>query len=160
MVRNEKLELAGPFSVIGGIACAELGAYALAIWPTSTFLWYLNLEIFRAFRHSFDGLNIVEWVGMDGLTQSIWVAIPLLGLVSVGLIVKLRLPLAIASNLSLIYSAFLLFGTCTGNQPATEFGIDLSRLVSPSGFFAATILLASILSSTISHWGYWREIFS
>jgi hypothetical protein len=146
MVRYRKLQLAGPVGVIGGIACAVL--------------WNLNLEFLRAYRQSFDGLNIAEWAGRDGLTQSIWLAIPLLGLVSIGLIVKLRLPLAIASNLSVVYSAFLLFNACVGSQPATEFGIHLSRLASAPGLFAATILLVSIVSSTISHWGYWREIFA
>ena len=161
MLHEEKLQLAGPISVIGAISCAELGAHALATWPTSPFLWYLNLEVFQSFRYSFEGFGVTRWLGgADGLAQSICVAIPLFGLVCAGLIVKVRLPLAIASNLSLIYSAALLYGTFLANESARELGFRLNELQGPSCFLATGILVVSFLSSTISHRSYWREIFS
>jgi hypothetical protein len=160
MLRHEKLELAGPISVIGAIMCADLGAHALANWPTSSLLWYLNLEVFRSFRYSFAGFGAPAWLGADGLPQAVWVVAPLLGLVCIGLLVRNRLLLALASNLSLIYSAALLYGSVVANVPAPGLHLNLSGLATPSGVFAATILLVSILSTTISHWNYWREIFS
>lgn len=161
MLRDEKLQLAGPISVVVAILCAELGAHALATWPTSSFLWYLNLEVFRSFRYSFEGFGAAQWLGStDALAQSIWVAIPLLGLVCAGLIARIKLPLAIASNLSLIYSGALLYGTFAANESIPGIGFRLSGLQGPSCFLATVILAVSFLSSTISHRSYWREIFS
>jgi hypothetical protein len=158
MLDNEKLQLAGPIGIIGAISCAELGAHALATWPTSSFLWYLNLEVFRFFQYSLNGLGVTARFGAFGLT--IWIAISLLMLICTGLIAKIKLPLAIASNLSLIYSACLLYGSYAANEAATSPGFNLSGLWCPSTILAATILLVSFLSSSISHRSYWREIFA
>jgi len=38
--------------VISAVAFAEFGAHALAYWPSSPLLWYLNLEVFRPVQHS------------------------------------------------------------------------------------------------------------
>jgi hypothetical protein len=150
MADDKTLELAGPLFVIGTIACAQVGAHALASWPTSSFLWYLNLEVFRSFQYGVD-LGHGWFLGQDGLAQSVWIAIPLLALICAGLALKRRLPLAVASHLSLIYSAFAAYQTVV---------YRLAGSWNPSVFLAAGILLGSILSSTISHRSYWREIFS
>lgn len=160
MLREEKLQLAGPISVIGTIFCAELAAHALAIWPSSPLLWYLNLEVFRSIRYSFEGLGIGHWPGSNGgLPQSIWLSVALVGLVCSGLMARVRLPLAIASNLSLIYSAAFLYCAFVANTSPQWSGLNLNGLQSPSCFLAASILVISFLSSTISHRSYWREIF-
>lgn len=150
MADDKTLELAGPLFVIAAIFCAQTGAHALASWPTSTFLWYLNLEVFRSFQYGID-LGLDRLLGQDGLAQSLWIAIPLLALIAAGLTLKSRLPLAIASHLSLIYSAFAAYETVA---------YRLAGSWDPSVFLAAAILLGSIVSSTISHRSYWREIFS
>jgi hypothetical protein len=157
MLDNEKLQLAGPIGIIAAISCAELGAHALASWPTSPFLWYLNIELFRSFQYSLNGLGISQWLGTFALT--IWIAISLLMLLCAGLLLGIRLPLAIASNLSLIYSACLLYGSYVANEATTSLGFKLSSLWSLSSFLAAAILLISFLSSMVSHRSYWREIF-
>jgi hypothetical protein len=159
MLQNGKLQLAGPISVVVAIACAELGAQALASWPTSSFLWYLNLEVFRSFRYSFEGIGFTNWLGIDGLAQSIWVVIPLLGLICTGLVARKRLPLAIASNLSLIYSAALLYGSMV-EYKSGSLRLNSNALGSPSSILIGTILLISILSTAISHRNYLRDIFA
>jgi hypothetical protein len=156
MLDNDKLQIAGPISIICAIFSAELGAFALASWPTSPFLWYLNLEVFRSFQYSFSGVGVTQWFGTFGLT--VWIAISLLMLVCAGLVLKTRMPLAIASNLSLIYSVCLLYGSYAASQ-ATSLGFKLSALWSPAALLAITVLLISFLSSTVSHRSYWREIF-
>lgn len=149
MVHDERLELAGPLFVIGAIVCAQMGAQALASWPTSSFLWYVNLKVFRTFQYGVDfGLN--RFLGQDGLAQSLWIAVPLIALICAGLCFKNRLPLAIASHLSLVYSALAAYQTVA---------YRLAGSWDPSVFLAAAILLGSIVSSTISHRSYWREIF-
>jgi hypothetical protein len=157
MFDDEKLQLAGPIGVIGAIACAQFGAYALAYWPSSPLLWYLNLEVFRPVQYSFVAEKAVA---LGDLAQTLCVGFPLLALVCIGLMTKLRLPLAIASNMSLLYSALLLYGSYWANCPVEETSLNLNMLFAPSVFFASSILLVSIFSSAISHRAYWRELIS
>jgi hypothetical protein len=158
MFDNEKLELAGPIGVIGAILSAELGAHALASWPTSSLLWYLNLEVFRGFQYSLSGLSIaVPWFETIDLT--VLIAIPLIVLVCTGLMARIRLPLAIASNLSLIYSICLLYGGYLASEANATGDFTSSVLWRPSVLLAVAVLFVSLFSSTISHRRYWREIF-
>ena len=57
MLGNEKLQLAGPIGVIAAVACAECGAHALAYWPSSPVLWYVDLEVFRPLQYTFAAAN-------------------------------------------------------------------------------------------------------
>jgi hypothetical protein len=161
MLKDERIQLAGPATLIAAICCAELGARALANWPTSSFLWYLNLEVFQSFRYSPDGLGLGRWLSEDGFGGAIWVAIPVLALLCIGLLLKVRLPLALASNLSLIYSTFLLYGSFNAINPtATLHHLRLSALWGPSSMLVVVLLLACFISSMVSHRSYWRDIFS
>jgi hypothetical protein len=150
MAEDTPLEVAGPVFVIAAVLWAQAAAYALASWPNSTFFWYLNLAVFRSFQYGIN-LGFDRWPGQDGLAQSVWIAIPLLALIGAGLALKSRLPLAVASHISLIYSAIAAYQTVA---------YRLAGSWDPSVFLAAAILLGSIVSSTISHRSYWRQIFS
>ena len=158
MIDEKKLELAGPISVIAAIACAELGSRALASWPTSSALWYLNLEVFRAFEYSLNGT--VERLMTDGIAQASFVAAALFGLVCVSLMVKVRLASALASNLSLLYSGLLLLGAYVASNPVAAGSFSVSGLWTPSCLLAGAIVLVSLVSSAISHRSYWRTIFA
>ena len=48
MFANDSRQLIGPVAVIATVACAEFSA-ALGTWPSSSILWYLNLEAFRVY---------------------------------------------------------------------------------------------------------------
>ena len=157
MLRNEKLQLAGPIGVIAALACAEGGALALGYWPSSSLLWYLNLEVFRPVQYSFAPENALM---LGDLARTLSVAAPLLGLICIGLVAHKRFPLALASNLSLLYSGLLLYASYAANCPAEESGVKLAALWAPSFLFAVPLLLAAFLSSAVSHRAYWREIFS
>jgi hypothetical protein len=161
MLNETRLQVAGPISVIATTLCAQLCAHALAQWPTSSIAWYLNLEVFRSLRYGIDVPAAEECLGGNGLAQSTWIAALLLGLVSLGVLLKSRLPLAIASHFSVIYSALMFCGGFDVARSALSFAkTSVYGLWQPSSFLTFAILLASILSSTISHWGYWREISS
>src|SRR5579884_3892406 len=105
MLRNEKLQLAGPIGLVFAMACAQIAAQALACWPTSSLLWYLDLDVLRPFRAGFDNLAVAARIDPGGFPPCLWVAAPLVGLIITGLIAGNRLPWAIASNLSFICSA-------------------------------------------------------
>jgi hypothetical protein len=155
---SEKLQLAGPIGVIAAVACAEGGAHALAYWPSSPWLWYVDLEMFRPLQYSFGAAY--ERLAFGDLGQALCVVAPLLTLICLGLISGRRFPLAVASNLSFVFSAALLYGSYVAERPASEIPNDLGALWAPSFFLALSILLIAFLSSAISHRAYWREIFS
>lgn len=159
-MHDRTLQLIGPVSLIAAISAAEAAAHALASWPTSSLLWYVNLELFRPFEYNLAGLRRIQWLSADELIQPTWVALALVALVCLGRASKSRLPLAIASNLGLIYSACLLYGCMIANAPTATAGAQFVGLWSPSSIVAAAILLTSLISSTVSHRSYWREIFS
>jgi hypothetical protein len=154
---DDRLQLAGPIAVIGAVAAAQASAYALATWPTCSLFWFLNLEVFRCFRDGFDGFA-GHWLGPDGLAQSVWIAIPLVALTGTSLLLKFRLPLAIASHFSLLYSARLIYDIGVPGGSAVTSGFSLSLLWAPSNLVAMTIFLGSLLSSATSHRIYWRDI--
>jgi hypothetical protein len=158
MPGSEKLQLAGPIGVIAALACAECGSHALAYWPSSKFLWYVDLETFRPLQYSFAAAY--ERSAFGDLAQTFCVVAPLLALICLGLISGRRFPFALASNLSFVFSAALLYGSYMAERPAAGAMYDWSALRTPSVFLALSILLTAFLSSIISHWAYWREILS
>lgn len=156
MFTNDRHQLIGPVAVIATVTCAEFSAYALGNWPSSSILWYLNLEVFRPVEYSF---GFEEKLVSGALAQSLCLVVLLLGLICTGLIIKSRFSLALASNLSLLYSACLLLGCSVANNPSVQSSSKLSALWGPSFMLAAFVFLGSFLSSAVSHRGYWREIF-
>jgi len=156
MRKAEKLLLVGPSAIIAMILSAQLCARALAAWPSSSLLWHLNLQVFRPLRYGIDLLP-----GGDGLTQSTWIAAPLIALIGIGLVLKSRLPLAIAAHLGAVYSALILYCSGLASAPVStlapaawpEVWVDPSLLT-------AAILLLSLMSAAISHREYCREIFA
>ena len=145
---------------MGVILCAAIGAHALASWPTSSALWYLNLEVFRSFRYSFEGITFISWFDTDGLVQSICVAALLSGLIFAGLMMRNRLPFGIASNLSLIYSATLVYSSIVEYGTTSGIRMNLNGLATPAGVLALMMLALSVWSTAISHRSYWRDIFA
>lgn len=160
MPDDQRLQLLGPLCLIAAFMGAELSARALGNWPASPFLWYANLELFRSFREAPDALGGLQWLNAAGLTPPLAIAIALAALIGLGVATRNRLPLAVASNFSLIYSACTLYMGFPAGDLAALRGVGLAALLSPSNGLAMTILLASILSSTVSHRIYWREILS
>lgn len=159
MLDNERLQFAGPVCLVAAISCAELSAQALASWPTSSFAWFLNLEVFRSFQYSLNGFGTARWQHVDGLAASIWIAVPLLALLLIGMVCRLRLPIALAAHFSALYGACLVYGGYVANQTAIGH-LTLTGLWTPSSALDVTILLVSLLSSTVSHRFYWREIIA
>jgi hypothetical protein len=154
-IREPKL-LLGPVVVVAVIASAQCGAYALDAWPRSTLLWYLNLQVFRPVQYS---LFMADGVDPTGVSQAFGVVLALLALICSGLFGKARLPLAIASNLSFLYSVILLYGLYAANNPALAVDVKLGALWGPSFVVVAVVPVAAFISSASAHRAYWSEIF-
>ena len=93
------------------------------------------------------------------MIQACCVVLALLALISAGSLGKIRLALAIASNLSFLYSVILLYGLYAANNPALAVDVKLGALWGPSFVVVAVVLVAAFVSSASAHRAYWREIF-
>src|SRR3954471_10894496 len=99
-----KLQFLGPFALFVATLCAELAARALEYSPSSEILWFINLRMFGIFQRSYALLS--DFVPIEGF-QLFGIALPIFALACLGLTTKLRLPLALATHLSVAYVAFL-----------------------------------------------------
>jgi hypothetical protein len=153
MCKDEKLLLVGPITVIGAIVAAQFCARALAEWPSSSLFWYLNLQVFRPVRYGIDLLP------GDGLAQSTWLAIPLGLLLSMGLLLKNKLPLAMAAHLGLFYSALILYFSGMMSAPVSMLALTAgAQEWTGPNLLATAILLLSLISAVVSHREYWRDM--
>src|SRR5260370_40712135 len=140
MNRLFKLQFLGPLALFVATLCAELAARASSYALGSEFLWFVNLRMFGIFQRSYSLLS--EFVAIDGF-QLFVVALPIFLLACIGLTVRSRLPLALASHLSFAYAAFLLLSWQTPGPLTTQ--ASLGAIAVPPG--AGLYVLAGILGT-------------
>jgi hypothetical protein len=154
MSRLFKLQFLGPFALFAATLCAELAARALQYAPGSELLWFINLRMFGIFQRSYAMLlNLSEVVPIDGF-QYFGLALPIFVFVlaCVGLAAKSRLPLTVATHLSVVYAGFLVLSWQAGVPTVTQ--ASLGPIAVPSGvglYVMATILGTCLLSFAITH---------
>jgi hypothetical protein len=155
MTRLFKLQFLGPLALFVATLSAELAAVGLSYAPGSETLWFVNLRMFGIFQRSYGVLS--EYVPIEGF-QLFGIALPIFALACVGLAAKSRLPIALASHLSLAYAAFLLLSW----QPAVHTTqASLGPVAVPQGaglFVLAGILGTCLLSFAVSHLLYLRAV--
>jgi hypothetical protein len=154
MIRLFKLQFLGPLAVFLATLCAELAARALAHNPSSELLWFVNLRLFGIFQRSYSALG--DAARIPGF-QLFGLALPIFLLACYGLVARRRLPLALASNLSVGYAAFLLFAWQSPVRTSTQASLGPIAVPSGAGFYVLTGILGScLLSCAISHLLYLR----
>jgi hypothetical protein len=149
MNRLFKLQFLGPLALFVATLCAELAARALSYAPGSETLWFVNLRMFGIFQRSYGLLS--EVIAIPGF-QLFGLALPIFLLACVGLVAKSRLPLALATHLSLAYAAFLVLSWQSPGAPTTQ--ASLVGIAVPTGaglFVLAGILGTCLVSFAISH---------
>ena len=154
MTRLFKLQALGPVALFLATLLAELAAHALAILPSSEWLWYLNLKVFGLFQRSHEVLT--GYVDIDGF-QFFGIALPIFGLACFGLITRSKLSLAVSTQFAAGYAAFLLL-SC--QPPSSTAQASLRMIVVPTGegfYMLAGILGTTLLSCAISHVLYLRR---
>jgi hypothetical protein len=157
MNRLFKLQFVGPLALFVATLSAEAAAQALAYAPSSEALWFINLKMFGIFQRSYGLLS--EYVPVAGF-QLFGIALPIFALACLGLAIKARLPLALATHLSAAYGAFLVLSWQTPGIPATA-EASLGPVAVPSGaglYVLAGILGACLLSFALSHLLYFRAV--
>jgi len=150
-----RLQLVGPVSLCLVVLAAEGSACALASAPASPTLWYLNLTWFGVFQSSHYLLN--EYVDVPYF-QLLGVALPLLAAALAGAVLRVRLLLGIASNLSLLYAAFVLAAWHLVNAPRHAFaaGPHGGTAVGTDGWLLVLLAGLCLMSSVASHAAYLR----
>ena len=157
MSRLFKLQLLGPFALFAATLCAELAARALEYAPSSELLWFINLRMFGIFQRSYAVLsNLSEIVSIDEIKYC-GLALPIVVFVlaSVGLAAKSRLPLTIATHVSVAYAGFLVLSWQVGVPTAKQ--ASLVPIAVPSGpglYVMSTILGSCLLSFAVTHLVY------
>jgi hypothetical protein len=156
MIRLSRLQVVGPFAVFAAVFAAEAAAYGLAHNPTSETLWYVNLRLFGIFQRS--GYHLSAYSDVGGF-QFFFIALPIFAAACFGLLCNRRLPLAIASNLSLVYAAFLVYSWNFAETQAHQASLTTMAMPSDAGFYLIVTLVAtSLLSLAASHLLYVRAV--
>jgi hypothetical protein len=162
MERSAKLQFIGPAALFLTVLAGEGAAYALQLFPSVPQLWFINLVGFGMLQRSYYVLGGVFDVAYF---QLLCVALPLFGLACYGLFFHRPLALAIASNLTLVYTCFLLFSWCAF-EPAIqalsarqEAALTVIGLPTQPDFYVCIALLVfSLVSVLISHGVYLRDL--
>ena len=159
MNRLFKLQFLGPFALFVTTLCAELAARALQYAPSSELLWFINLRIFGIFQRSHAMLS--AFVAIDGF-QYLGLALPIFVFVlaCLGLATKSRLPLTVATHLSVVYAGFLVLSWQAGVPTTTQ--ASLGPIAVPSGaaglYVMVTILGTCLLSFAVTHLLYFLAV--
>jgi hypothetical protein len=168
MTKLAKLQLVGPLVLALTIVAEELATYWLAWKPSSELAWYLNLKLFGAFQRS-------HYILSDHFStpyfQLLFVAAPILVLAYGGIAFRLRLPIAVASNLSFAYAFFLAFASNRIDSPAQQaaslagtahdFVFNFSALnptIGPQAYVLTALLIPTLLSFMAAHLLYLRAV--
>jgi len=150
MTRFGKLQLIGPAALIAAVICAEGAAYGLAHAPSSEWLWYVNLKWFGMFQQSHYKLN--SMLGVD-CEQLLIVALPIFAAALFGVIFRKSLLVAIASNLSFVYIAFVVLTWWRAITPTEQASLTMQYAASsgPDAILLIVLVGVSLVSFVVSH---------
>jgi len=156
MNRFARLQLIGPFTLAAVIFAAEAAVYGLE-HHTSAFLWYVNLQWFPAFQASY--YIISKYISVP-YSQLFFVAIPLVVIACAGMWTKRPFLLAIGSNLSFVYTVFVVYAwlhTQTQGSPSASL-VPMVASTNPDGVLCLVLLGACLCSFFVSHLIYVRAV--
>lgn len=158
MLRLAKFQLIGPIALFLTVVTAETAAYALSQAPRSEWLWYVNIKLFTVFQRAHYVLS--DYTSVPG-AQLFLVALPILVLAVLGMAYKHKLALALASNFSFVYAAFLFVSWNVIERYSLQASLSLVVIPSGPGLYTMLILLGtSLVSFAISHVLYFGAIRS
>jgi hypothetical protein len=159
MQKPARLQLAGPLALFAALAVAETAAYALAQYPASAFLWYLNLDVFGLFRKS--RLLMGEWGAIPFAQLAL--AAPLALVATAALVRRGRFLTALASTLGFVYAVFLGYAWERWNFPLQASQASLVPIAFPTGndlCLFLTLGSAALVSFIATQLVYFRAVRS
>jgi hypothetical protein len=153
MPRLAELQLVGPISLLLVLVGADGVGLALGYMPASQALWYAHLYVFWPVSQSQNILG--AYIDIEH-NQLYLVGLPIFVIGCAGFYFKRLLALAIASNLSLIYSSFLI---CAPYARTGRFGsIAEIAETAATALCMSSLLGCTLLSFAASHIIYIRAI--
>jgi hypothetical protein len=158
MSRYPKLQFLGPAVVFFAVLMGEGAAFGLAHMPTSEILWQANLELFKVFQSSYNLL----YPAIDlPYAQLFIIALPLFLVATYGLVSGRQIALALASNLSFVYTAFLICSEFTFQAPARAASLtEIAVPVGPGIYLPLVLAGVGLMSFSVSHCCYIWRIFA
>jgi hypothetical protein len=158
MSRYAKLQFLGPALVFLAVLMAEGAAFGLAHMPTSEILWRANLEFFRVFQNS----HYLLFPVIEVPYAQLWIiAAPIFAVATYGLVSGRQIALAIASNLSFIYTAFLICSEISFQAPPMAASLTEVALPVGQGIYLPLVLAGvGLVSFSVSHCCYIWRIFA
>ena len=150
MTKFGRLQLIGPIALIGAVLSSEGAVYGLARAPSSEWLWYLNLKWFALFQQSHYKLSAI--IG-NNCEQLLVIALPLLLVVSLGIAFKQDLLIAVASNVSFVYTALVLATAwrAVGAAPVASLSTQDISPPGPDSILIFILVGVSLVSFVVSH---------
>jgi len=158
MNRALTIQTIGSMIVIATFIASEAAVSLLVAHPGSAFAWYLNLEVFGVFERARAETSPLRF--LFG-TAAMPIAIAVLIMVGAIGLMRLRLGVAIAANLSFCFAiAFAALGDPSARGSAARASASLlSSAVSPnSATVTAVMLIASVIAALASHGAYFSVI--
>lgn len=157
MPNYARLQFVGPVVVFCVVLCAEAAAFGLSLLPTSAFLWRVNLEAFDVFQQS----HYVFAATIGVPFSQFFIALAFFVMAIYGLQTGRELPLAIATNLTLIYTAVLIFIRISSrSHPLMASLVDVTVPTNPANCLPMILVAVSLVSAAISHSYYLRRIYT
>ena len=148
----------GSIAVIGAFAASEAAAHYLSAHPDSGLAWYLNLQVFRPFENARVAVSPLQ--GLFG-PNSMWVALLALGLTTLFRAIRFEFGLALFSNLSFVFAAFLAHSWMAGGAAVKSVSLNAGLVAtSGNGALIAALLLASTLAAAFGHLSFLNAILS
>ena len=152
-----RFQLIGPSIIFATALSADAAALALSKYPTSEFLWYVNLEWFSVFQRSYYFLP--EWLSCAKV--SIVLAAPIFVVAWLAYCFELRFLLAVGSNFGFIYAALLCYASSRVGTEEPTASLGFVHLPSgPNLYLIFVLFTGSLLSFALSHLGYVHSIRS
>jgi hypothetical protein len=153
---HSRLQFLGPVTLFLTVLSAEAATWALSHMPSSELLWYLNLQVFGIFQRSYYELS--AYIDLP-YVQLYFIALPILAVASYGLFRRRALPLAIASNLSFVYAAFVVYSSITYEMAPRAASLGMVLSTSAQSIYLPLVLIgASLLSFAVSHVHYLGQL--
>lgn len=155
-IRLASMQFIGPAALFAAVGAAEAAALALSHFPSSEWLWALNLGYFSPFQQAHYKLQGL--LGFD-CEQFFVVALPLFAAAVAGLMLKRPLLLGIASNLSLTYIGFVLLSWlhARGDAPQASLVALYTPSENPDALVLVILIAVSFFSFVATHFDFLRR---
>lgn len=150
-----RLQLASIALVVAAGLCAELAALALSHYPSSTLLWWLNLEVFAPVSAIYNQLaGTVNWT----LTTALATLLGILALSVLAFALRLRLVLASFSHVAFAACGLAAFAWLQSGPPTRVASLGgVVATFDSAGALLLFLLAGTLLGCVLTHVSYLYE---